>query len=54
MSDTVGQKTAETKGYAVYDTTLGQFVSGVTADKPSDSDARKAVRKGHKFEVRAV
>lgn len=38
-------------GYAVYDRTLGQYVTAVTRDKPSSSDARKAVRKGHKYAV---
>lgn len=34
-------------GYAVYDTSEGRFVGGVTSDKPSAAEARKAVRKGH-------
>lgn len=39
------------KGYAVYDRTLGRFVGGVTADKPSASDARKLVAEGHSHKV---
>jgi len=38
-------------GYAVYDTTLGQFVGGVTAKKPSATDAKAAVVKGHTHKV---
>lgn len=34
-------------GYAVYDRTLRRYVGGVTTDKPSASDARKLVGKGH-------
>lgn len=40
-------------GYAVYDRTLGRFVSEVTTDKPSDEDA-KAAAKGHPYAVVAV
>lgn len=36
-------------GYAVYDRTLGRFVTPVSTDKPSSSDARKAVAKGHSY-----
>lgn len=38
------------KGYAVYDRTLGRFVTGVTPDKPSISEARKSAR-GHTVKV---
>lgn len=34
-------------GYAVYDRTLGRYVGGVTADKPSKRDADKLVGNGH-------
>lgn len=34
-------------GYAVYDRTIGQYVGGVTSDKPSSSEARRRVAKGH-------
>jgi hypothetical protein len=45
--------------YAVFNTTLQQFVGGVaTGDKPSDSDAKALLEqygmKGHKHEVRTV
>lgn len=34
-------------GYAVFNRTLGQYVPGVSADKPSKSDATKRVPEGH-------
>lgn len=34
-------------GYAVYDRTIGQYVGGVTSDKPTKGDAGKLVPKGH-------
>lgn len=40
--------------YAVYDLTLTQYVGGVVDKKPTQADAKKLVRKGHKFEVREV
>ena len=45
---------ADRKGYAVYNTTLGRYVGGVTADKPSAKDAKALVPEGHEVEVRAV
>lgn len=36
---------AARRGYAVYDRQLGRYVTGVTADKPKVSDARKTA--GH-------
>lgn len=42
---------AEAKGYAVYNTTLGQYVSPVTADKPSKAEAAKFVPEGHTHRV---
>jgi hypothetical protein len=42
------------KGYAVYDTTLQQYVGPVTTSKPSKADAGKLVAKGHDVEVRPV
>lgn len=38
-------------GYAVFDTTLGQFVGSVVQEKPSKAQAAKAVRKGHQAAV---
>lgn len=34
-------------GYMVYDRTVGQYVGSKLDSKPSSSDVRKAVRKGH-------
>lgn len=34
-------------GYAVYDRTVGQYVPGVSKDKPSTTEANKRVPKGH-------
>lgn len=34
-------------GYAVYDRTLGQYVGGVTSEKPTKADAGKLVGKDH-------
>lgn len=36
-------------GYAVYDRTLGRYVTGVTPDKPSNPG--KSVAKGHAYKV---
>jgi hypothetical protein len=38
---------AEATGYAVYDRTLGQYVPGVEAKKPTSSQATKRVPEGH-------
>lgn len=40
--------------YCVYDLTLTQYVGPVVDKKPTTADAKKLVRKGHKFEVREV
>jgi len=42
---------ADATGYAVYDRSIGQYVTAVTKDKPSSTDARKAVREGHSYKV---
>lgn len=42
------------KGYAVFNTTLQQYVGQVTEDKPTATEARKLVPEGHDVEVRAV
>lgn len=34
-------------GYAVYDRTLGRFVGSVADKRPTDSDAKGMVPKGH-------
>jgi hypothetical protein len=38
---------ADAIGFAVYNRTLGQFVPGVSKDKPSQRDADKRVPEGH-------
>lgn len=42
------------KGYAVFNTTLQQYVGPVTTGKPSSTEARKLVPEGHGVEVRPV
>jgi hypothetical protein len=39
---------AVAKGYAVYDTQLQRFVSGVYADKPSGTAAKRLAPNGHR------
>lgn len=38
-------------GWAVYNTTIGQYVSPVTKAKPSAAEARKFLPKGHTHRV---
>lgn len=40
--------------YAVYNTTLGQYVGPVTTSKPKAAEAKALVPQGHKYEVREV
>jgi hypothetical protein len=42
------------KGFAVYNLTLGRYVGGVQATKPTKADAGKLVPEGHDVEVRPV
>lgn len=41
-------------GYAVYDTTLARFVTGVHATAKAAEDAAGSTPKGHKRETRKV
>lgn len=65
MSETTSERGAQTapmfdapedasdelaRGYAVYDRELGRYVTGVTKDKPTTSDAKDAA-KGHKHAI---
>lgn len=42
---------ADATGYAVFNTTIGQYVSPVTKGKPSAAEARKFLPKGHTHKI---
>lgn len=42
------------EGFALYNNTLGQFVSGVTAKRPTKAETKAATPDGHDVEVRSV